>query len=302
MNKYISLIVAIEDSENEKAKALINELGIEANLDGGTALNYAALYGNKEIFDYLINANANVDALFEGDYSSLMAAADRGDEYIAKVLLNKGANINLIDRHGNSALKYAGTKNKDKLDFIKLFLEHGGNPWQKNFHGNSLMDVAKRRDSQELIELIEQYPDNFPKEAEQKTSNQETFAGDITNKDAVLKFMWKTLVPKNGPAATIQGELLSAVEKIRWECSNNGGVNWDKRFPQRGQFIKTNLINSTILTESEKKTIKAAITTILKAKGGYYKDDLYDLLCDFIYKFYINRKELILFTPPADYD
>jgi hypothetical protein len=39
--------------------------------------------------------------------------------------------------------------------------------------------------------------------------------------------LWRTSVPRSGQAATVQGELLQAVEKLRDEAQRNGNINWD---------------------------------------------------------------------------
>ena len=42
------------------------------------------------------------------------------------------------------------------------------------------------------------------------------------------RFIWQTYVPKRGQAATVQGELLRANEKLRDESQRNGNINWDE--------------------------------------------------------------------------
>jgi hypothetical protein len=38
--------------------------------------------------------------------------------------------------------------------------------------------------------------------------------------------IWKNFVPPSGQAATVQGELLRAIEKLRDEAMRNGNGNW----------------------------------------------------------------------------
>ena len=40
--------------------------------------------------------------------------------------------------------------------------------------------------------------------------------------------LWQTSVPRSGLAATVQGELLRAVEKLRDEAQRNGNINWNQ--------------------------------------------------------------------------
>jgi hypothetical protein len=42
--------------------------------------------------------------------------------------------------------------------------------------------------------------------------------------------LWDLLVPSQGPAATIQGEVIRISGRIAYELDGNGGVNWDSDF------------------------------------------------------------------------
>ncbi len=159
MDKLISLRFAINGGENEVAKSLINELGVEAIYNGGTPLNYAVLSGNREIFDYLLEKNADVNALYGGNISPLMSAAENGNMYMASALLAKGANINYVDKNGNNALSRATERHGASHEFMKLFLDHGADPFEK-FNGESAMDIARDiLGDEELVALFEQYKD-----------------------------------------------------------------------------------------------------------------------------------------------
>ena len=39
--------------------------------------------------------------------------------------------------------------------------------------------------------------------------------------------IWQRLVPPEGQAATVQGELLREIEKLYHEAWRNGNINWD---------------------------------------------------------------------------
>ncbi len=297
MDKSFFLWSAINRGENEEARSLINELGMEADYNGGTPLCYAIIYHNKDIFDYLIEMGADVNCLYGDSSSTLMLAVEQKDEYMIGVLLNKGARTDVADKYDYVVLNYVIRKYRDTPEIVKLFLDHGANPWQKAYGGKTIVEYAGKYENEELMQLLQKYPDTSTK------TNVDANAElpDLTDEDAVLKYIWKTMVPKRGPAATIQGELLSAVEKIRYECADNGGANWDERFPQRGEFIRTTLLADPLFADDEKEEIDAAIDTILEAAGGYFEDDLYDMLGTYIYKFYVHHQEPIPFVPPVGY-
>jgi len=44
------------------------------------------------------------------------------------------------------------------------------------------------------------------------------------------KQIWVNYVPKSGQSDTVEGELIRAIEKLRYEAQNNGNVNWDQGF------------------------------------------------------------------------
>lgn len=56
------------------------------------------------------------------------------------------------------------------------------------------------------------------------------------------KYIWKNLVPKEGQADNLQGELLRQVEKLRYEAQNNGNINWDSDFEFFCEFLKLSLL------------------------------------------------------------
>jgi hypothetical protein len=45
---------------------------------------------------------------------------------------------------------------------------------------------------------------------------------------SVAIWIWRHMVPKSGQSGTVQGELLRAVEKLRWEAQSNGNINRDE--------------------------------------------------------------------------
>ena len=130
------------------------------------------------------------------------------------------------------------------------------------------------------------------------------------------KFIWQNFVPKRGQARNLQGELLREIEKIRCEAQENGNVNWDDDFTYFCEFIKQSLIKQPIFSETEKAKI-CLIMEYLKECGmyarqyndgqisdekvqieklAYTKDNLYDIICDFIGKLQNKHPEPIYYN------
>lgn len=69
---------------------------------------------------------------------------------------------------------------------------------------------------------------------------------------AMASWIWKNLVPCSGESPSLQGELLRAVEKLRWEAIHNGNINWDERYEGLLDFLYDQLVEQSMLPEDMK--------------------------------------------------
>ena len=78
---------------------------------------------------------------------------------IAKLLLQKQAEINVYDYYGNNPLWYAVFEANKTEDYrmVKLFLEHGADIHHKNKADRSPLDFAKKVNDTALINLLTQF-------------------------------------------------------------------------------------------------------------------------------------------------
>lgn len=107
------------------------------------------------------------------------------------------------------------------------------------------------------------------------------------------KFIWKNYVPKNGQADTVQGELLRAIEKLRYEAQDNGNINWDDKFELFCDYI-WDILNSWGKFDKESLSeIRNDLNRILEYENPYLEDDLYDRISDYIMEWYLQNKEPI---------
>lgn len=94
------------------------------------------------------------------------------------------------------------------------------------------------------------------------------------------KNIWKNQVPKNGQSDTIEGELIRAVEKLRYEAQNNGNGNWDEGLERFCEYIWDILNDSKTFESHSLEEIKFDIKTLLDYENPYLEDDLYDRITD----------------------
>jgi len=93
-------------------------------------------------------------------------------------------------------------------------------------------------------------------------------------------WVWNELVPKSGQSDTVQGELLRAIEKLRWEAQNNGNVNWDVGFERLLGFLEAELTGDAALAESDRVAASDDVGRLREHADPYLEDDLYDRLTD----------------------
>ena len=165
MNKEIQLYSSIEAGKNDEARALIDELGTDFKADGGTALNYAALYNNFEIARFCIANKADIDAEYDSTkvkgYTPLMAACKNGNIEMAQLLLENGANLEKRDKRGFNALELACANFKmpkivHAKEIIKLLLDYGANPLEPYFDGLNYLEYVRKNESAELADFLNQ--------------------------------------------------------------------------------------------------------------------------------------------------
>jgi hypothetical protein len=129
--------------------------------------------------------------------------------------------------------------------------------------------------------------------------------------DEIARWIWKNLVPRSGEALTVQGELLRAVEKLRWEAQNNGNINWNEEFEKLIQYLHRHLVQRSTLPDDMKLSILADLARLDNFRPvdqledpsqndslPYIDDDLYDRLTVGVVAF--SRLNTLLIPREAD--
>jgi hypothetical protein len=102
---------------------------------------------------------------------------------------------------------------------------------------------------------------------------------------AIATWVWRNLVPKAGQCDTVQGELLRAVEKLRWEAQNNGNANWDDGFERLAAFLETTLCSEPRLDENAKAAVQDDLRIVRDFEQPHVEDDVYDRLTEHVVAF-----------------
>lgn len=122
-----------------------------ANTEGYTPLTLAAYHNNLEIVQFLIDKEVPLDP--GSSYGSpLMAATVKGSKEIVALLLAHGADPNLSDGNGTTALIYASLFQLN--DIAALLLKHQADPKAKDNRDYTALDYAVLTQNQSLITLL----------------------------------------------------------------------------------------------------------------------------------------------------
>ncbi len=114
--------------------------------------------------------------------------------------------------------------------------------------------------------------------------------------------LWQTAVPPRGQAATIQGELLRAVEKLRDEAQRNGNTNWGSGHEILIGYLRMHLLRVPQLAETARQEIEADLNTLSAFQRPETSDAPYDRLSDRVIEWCHSHRQLLPHTPnPALY-
>lgn len=121
------------------------------NASGFTPLILASYYGNVEVAALLAKHVKEINVNSDSG-TALMAAVFKNDIVITKILLDLGADANIPDPNGTTALHYA-TRFSNK-EIIKLLVAYGADLNLKDSKGFSVLDYALRDKDESILKLL----------------------------------------------------------------------------------------------------------------------------------------------------
>ena len=151
---YTALAHAIEARYPEVEEALLNRPEINPNVGGllGRPILLAYVWrDNKKATETLLARGADVNLVDADGDTALHGAAETGNVEIMRLLLDKGANLNAKNKQGGTPLMWAAVFGND--DAVRLLLSRGANASLKDNDGITALEWAARnnRASTEML-------------------------------------------------------------------------------------------------------------------------------------------------------
>lgn len=123
----------IRRNEFDIARQTLKEFGIDAtDGDGRTALINSVIENKPDFIHWIVDNGANVNHQDRIGYSVLHFTGQNQLTELARYFLDKGADPNLQDIHGNTPLWTAVFNSKENKGVVQLLLKFNANPDIKN--------------------------------------------------------------------------------------------------------------------------------------------------------------------------
>lgn len=153
------LYLLVLDGRLDMAVLLIGKGGVpleSRDSEGRTALQVASWQGNVEIVDLLLKHGANPNAQDAEGRPPMHSVAWTGNSKVGHRLLEaNGVNIDLACHQGATALSIAAQEGHANI--VKMLLEKGANPNHIDKYGRSLVKVAGKHGHFNIVRILESY-------------------------------------------------------------------------------------------------------------------------------------------------
>jgi len=157
MSESADVLGAVYRKDLSVLERLTQQQTMQRDDDGRTPLMHAILASDADpaIVQLLIDRGADVDTADDGQRWTPLhfAARDENDAIISR-LLRAGAAVDPVDVFGNTPLWRSVMSAKTDLAAIRNLLRHGADPWRKNRHGKSPVDVARDAGRDDIAVLL----------------------------------------------------------------------------------------------------------------------------------------------------
>jgi uncharacterized protein len=121
------------------------------NENGFTPLILACYRGNEAVAKFLIENSKTINISSEMG-TPLMACSVKGDVKMSEILLKKGANANLTDANGTTALIYA--VEFQNIALVDLLLQYKADKSLKDKNNKTAFEIAVFSGNQTIINLL----------------------------------------------------------------------------------------------------------------------------------------------------
>lgn len=300
--------LAFNSCPDELARWLVNQGANvhSANRFGETPLHTRASHWQGRL-EILIELGADVDHMADGKGSPLHRAAGNHHSKNVRILIDHGANIDVVNKPGLTPLKLAlaqcrNTSIVGMAEIAEMLLPRKNDkaPAPKGLFSRVLKKGSSSRDDSEIAEFkrmvtrigteFEFHRAKFNPTMLSETSDAlvhlyELFdvppvprrkmhdgVSDIVAKARDWKQqhreLWDMLIPSSGAADTVQGEVIRIAARINDELDRNGGVNWDSDYRKMAKAYLVIIASGTALGSNKLSQAKTIISGLNKNSEG----------------------------------
>lgn len=230
----------------------------------------------------LLSLGADPHARNDTQATPLHSAADSHNVASARLLLEHGASIIALDAAGLTPLDLAlrNCRNidiEDTVDFSELLLKSGARrtPRMKEFVTKIGQNFEFHRSgfNPDLVDAVSnalhKLYDIFevaPVPARQMHDGKSPIRPKTQRWQEQHHELWELLVPSDGQAQTVQGEVIRISGRISDEMERNGGTNWDDDYAKMADTFLNLTSGGAGLSPGELNEIRS---TIRDLKEGY---------------------------------
>ena len=246
-----------------------------------TPLHYHAQVNDVERVTLLLEKGADIEAIAEYDETPLHAAGYYPE--VTALLIAKGANVKAKDDMKHNPME-AMLYSVQSIDIPKaaktaeLYLKAGVKPTKFakeqvtrigedfEFHRNNFNpEYLEETDAglQQLYKLFGVPP--VPRRIQHDGKSPIVLTGNTW--EARYEQAWTLLVPSNGSATTVQGEVVRIAGRVNDELLRNAMGNWDKEYRKMLTAISGYLQQGNSLSESELAEVADIQKHILEDDG-----------------------------------
>jgi ankyrin repeat protein len=146
---------ALGDAKRLRDALAIDPGAVDAcSADGWTPLHLAAFFGHPEIAAWLLDMGANMETVSCNTISvtPLQSALASRQEGVAKVLIDRGANVNAQGDGGFTPLHYCAANNL--CDTARYLLGKRADPTARNQQGKTPLEVAREHGHHDVAALF----------------------------------------------------------------------------------------------------------------------------------------------------
>jgi ankyrin repeat protein len=145
----------VERRDQAAIRRLLQQTGVDVNapqVDGTTALHWAAYNDDAETVALLLKAKANVKAVNRYGVPPLSLACTNGNADIVKLLLEAGADANTTTNGGETALMLAARSGN--VDAVKALLARGAKHDARERHGQTALMWAAAEGNTAVVQAL----------------------------------------------------------------------------------------------------------------------------------------------------